>query len=662
MNAGIRKLPLMLILLLLATAGGLTIYNLAQQLPPAQWARALSAPDIDDVRQMLFHYSLLPRLTVSLLAGAGLGLVGVLFQQVLRNPLAEPSTLGVAAGAQLGLTIATLWVLPGGEFTRQLAAMVGAIVVGGLVFGVAWGKRMSPVTLILAGLVLGLYCGAVNSLLALFHYDQLQGMFLWGTGALNQQDWSAVQFLLPRLLVAGLLAALLLRPLTLLGLDDGVARNLGLGLSMARFCALGLAIIFSAMLVSAVGIIGFIGLFAPLMAKMLGARRLAHRMMLAPLLGALLLWLTDQVMLGVTQVWREIPTGAATALFGAPLLLWLLPRLRSATTPPPMNLGDKVPAERGNLPGWILLGGLVLLIGLTLALMLGKNAGGWHWSLGAELDSLLPWRWPRVLSALAAGMMLAVAGTLIQKLTGNPMASPEVLGISSGAAFGVVMMLFMVPGDAFVWLLPAGSLGAAATLLIIMIAAGRGGFSTERMLLAGIALSTAFTTVIFLLLASGDPRMGGLLTWLSGSTYSVEPAQALRTALVAAGLMVLAPLCRRWLTILPLGGATARSVGIALTPARLTILLLAATLTAMATLTVGPLSFVGLMAPHMARMLGFRRALPQMVIAALLGGLLMVFADWCGRMLLFPYQIPAGLLATFIGAPYFVYLLRKQTS
>ncbi|AOF00887.1 Fe3+-hydroxamate ABC transporter permease FhuB [Serratia marcescens] len=662
MNSGIRKLPLTLILLLLAASGGLTIYNLMQQLPPAQWAQALSAPDIDDVRQMLFHYSLLPRLTVSLLAGAGLGLVGVLFQQVLRNPLAEPSTLGVAAGAQLGLTIATLWVLPGGEFTRQLAAMVGAVVVGGLVFGVAWGKRMSPVTLILAGLVLGLYCGAVNSLLALFNYDQLQGMFLWGTGALNQQDWSAVQFILPRLLVAGALAALLLRPLTLLGLDDGVARNLGLGLSMARFCALGLAIIFSAMLVSAVGVIGFIGLFAPLMAKMLGARRLAHRMMLAPLLGALLLWLTDQVMIGVTQVWREIPTGAATALFGAPLLLWLLPRLRSAATPPPMNLGDKVPAERGHLAGWIGLAGIVLLIGLTLALMLGKNAGGWHWSQGAELDSLLPWRWPRVLSALAAGMMLAVAGTLIQKLTGNPMASPEVLGISSGAAFGVVMMLFMVPGDAFVWLLPAGSLGAAATLLIIMIAAGRGGFSTERMLLAGIALSTAFTTVIFLLLASGDPRMGGLLTWLSGSTYSVEPAQALRTALIAAGLMILAPLCRRWLTILPLGGATARSVGIALTPARLTILLLAATLTAMATLTVGPLSFVGLMAPHMARMLGFRRALPQMVIAALLGGLLMVFADWCGRMLLFPYQIPAGLLATFIGAPYFVYLLRKQTS
>ncbi|EKA29043.1 iron-hydroxamate transporter permease subunit, partial [Yersinia enterocolitica subsp. enterocolitica WA-314] len=277
-----------------------------------------------------------------------------------------------------------------------------------------------------------------------------------------------------------------------------------------------------------------------------------------------------------------------------------------------------------------------------------------------DIQALLHWRWPRVLAALAAGMMLAVAGTLIQKLTGNPMASPEVLGISSGASFGVVIMMFIVPGNALAWLLPAGSLGAAATLLLILIVAGRGGFSPGRMLLAGIALSTAFTTVITMLLASGDPRMRGLLAWISGSTYAVDGSQALSTGVIALVLIALAPLCRRWLMILPLGSVTARALGVALAPSRLAILLLAAIMTAAATLTVGPLSFVGLMAPHMARMLGFRRAIPQLFITAILGGLLMVFADWCGRMLLFPNQIPAGLLATFIGAPYFVYLLRKQ--
>ncbi len=78
-------------------------------------------------------------------------------------------------------------------------------------------------------------------------------------------------------------------------------------------------------------------------------------------------------------------------------------------------------------------------------------------------------------------------------------------------------------------------------------------------------------------------------------------------------------------------------------------------------MTIGPLSFIGLMAPHIARMMGFRRAMPHMVMSALIGGVLLVLADWCGRMLMFPFQIPAGLLSTFIGAPYFVYLLRKQS-
>lgn len=465
------------ILLLVAAALGLTVFNLLDQLPWNEWGPALWQPDRDNIDQMLFHYSLLPRLSVSLLAGAGLGLVGVLFQQVLRNPLAEPATLGVSAGAQLGLSIATLWVLPGGELTRQLAAMAGAIVIGLLVFGVASGKRMSPVTLILAGLVLGLYCGAVNSLLALFHYDQLQSLFLWSAGALNQQDWGAVQFLLPRLLITLVLAGLLIRPLTLLGLDDGVARNLGLGLRVSRFCALALAVVFSAMLVNAVGSIGFIGLFAPLITKMLGARRLAHRMLLAPLVGAVLLWVTDQLMIGLTPIWREVPTGAATALIGAPFLLWLLPRLHKSTVSLlPAGAREPLSTQPKHLPAWLLLGSLLLLSGVMVALMFGQNADGWRWSSGSELEALLPWRWPRVLSALAAGMMLAVAGTLIQKLTGNPMAGPEVLGISSGAAFGIVVMLFFVPGDALVWLLPAGSLGAAVTLLVITVAAGRGGF------------------------------------------------------------------------------------------------------------------------------------------------------------------------------------------
>lgn len=383
--------------------------NFSQALPRSQWAQAARSPDIDVIEQMIFHYSLLPRLAISLLVGAGLGLVGVLFQQVLRNPLAEPTTLGVATGAQLGITVTTLWAIRcDGEPVccagRGLCCWLNCL----------WrrvGKRLSPVTLILAGLVVSLYCGAINQLLVIFHHDQLQSMFLWSTGTLTQTDWGGVERLWPQLLGGVMLTLLLLRPLTLMGLDDGVARNLGLALSLARLAALSLAIVISALLVNAVGIIGFIGLFAPLLAKMLGARRLLPRLMLASLIGALILWLSDQIILWLTRVWMEVSTGSVTALIGAPLLLWLLPRLRSISAPD-MKVNDRVAAERQHVLAFALAGGVLLLMAVVVALSFGRDAHGWTWASGALLEDLMPgagrelwrrclrascWRWRAVL-------------------------------------------------------------------------------------------------------------------------------------------------------------------------------------------------------------------------------------------------------------------------
>ena len=113
MKSRFALFPALLLGVVFIAALLLTGANLSIALPRGQWGQAISVPDIDNIQQMIFHYSLLPRLAISLLVGAGLGLVGVLFQQVLRNPLAEPTTLGVATGAQLGITITTLWALPG---------------------------------------------------------------------------------------------------------------------------------------------------------------------------------------------------------------------------------------------------------------------------------------------------------------------------------------------------------------------------------------------------------------------------------------------------------------------------------------------------------------------------------------------------------------------
>jgi iron complex transport system permease protein len=130
--------------------------------------------------------------------------------------------------------------------------------------------------------------------------------------------------------------------------------------------------------------------------------------------------------------------------------------------------------------------------------------------------------------------------------------------------------------------------------------------------------------------------------------------------LITPVLLILALACSRWLELLPLGDAPAQALGVPLAPVRLGMLLLAALMTAAATLVVGPLSFVGLMAPHLARMIGFRRALPQLLAAFVLGSLLMLWADWLARSLVYPYELPAGLVATLIGGGYFLVRLYRR--
>ncbi|KAA0694081.1 Fe(3+)-hydroxamate ABC transporter permease FhuB [Halopseudomonas laoshanensis] len=643
------------VLALLALGLLLALLDLRQELAPAQWWQALWMPDRDNLDQLLMHYSWLPRLFVALLCGAALGLAGLLMQQVLRNPLASPTTLGVANGAQLALALATLYA-PGLLVIREWVALVGGGLSMLLVYALAKRRGMSPLSLILAGMVLSLYLGALNVMLMMLQPQGLTSLFIWSAGSLSQNSWDSVLFLLPRLLLVAVLVVWLIRPLSLLELEETGARSLGVSLDLVRLGGLALAVFLTACVVSVVGLIGFIGLAAPAICRLMGARTLRQRLIWTPLLGAALLWLAD---LGIQQLSGQLddmlPTGAVTALLGAPLLLWLLPRMRLGGGRPQLNSAMVLSAPARPLK-LLWIGGLLLAL-IALALWFGRGAEGWQWILDPQV---VQWRTPRVLAAAGAGLMLALAGTLLQRLTGNPLASPEIMGISAGAAMALMAMVFLWPGAPLAARLVLGCLGALVTLLIIMGFARRQSFSPERLLLVGIAISSLFDAVQMLVLSMNDPRGQSLLGWLAGSTYHVQLPTSIMALVIAAVLLLFCLPLGRWLTLLPLGEDTPRSLGVPLARARLSIMLLAALLTAAATLLVGPLSFIGLMAPHLARLLGFNQARTQLLAAGLLGAGVMVAADWLGRNLLFPTQLPAGLLAALIGGAYLIWGLSRR--
>lgn len=654
MGERLRLGPATLVGGLALAALGMSAATLALRLPPALWMDALASPDPSDVRQILVRYSFAPRLATSLLCGGALGLAGALLQLALRNPLASPTTLGVSAGANLALAMAMLWAPGLLAVGREWTAMAGGLVAALLVLGLSWRRRLSPLTVVLAGMVVSLYCGALAAMLALFNSHYLAGLFIWGGGSLSQQDWTIAQFLTPRLALALLGAALLVRPLTLLTLEDDQAKGLGLSVPLIRLAALALAVALTGLVVGTVGVIGFIGLAAPALVTVAGARRVAARLLWSTLLGAVLLWLTDQSVQRLAGDFGEmLPTGAITALIGSPLLLWLIPRLR-LTLHPPTGLGEAV--RRPGRPRLILAALALLLVALVgLSLAVGYGLEGWSVS-----GDLAEWRWPRAFAALAAGILLACAGGTLQRMTGNPMASPEVLGVSAGAAFGLIIAMFALNEIGRAAQLGAATLGALLALLAMLALARGSAAAPERVLLVGIALGAMFDALVTALMAGGDPRALQLLNWMTGSTYAATATDA-GVALVAAFASLAAlPLLARWLDIVPLGGAISAALGLPSRRSNRVLLVATAAMTAVATLVIGPLTFVGLMAPHLARFLGLHRALPQLVAAALIGAVLMVAADWFGRTAAFPWQIPAGLTATFIGCPALMWLLARR--
>ncbi|MBL0510886.1 Fe(3+)-hydroxamate ABC transporter permease FhuB [Aeromonas caviae] len=646
-------------LCLLVLTLGLACAELARQLPGALWWQALFSPELDDARQAVVHFSWLPRLAICLLAGAALGLAGTLMQQVLRNPLASPTTLGVASGAQLALMMVTLlapsWLLIG----REWIAMAGGSLAMGLVFALAWRRQLNPVVIVFAGLVINLYLAAISMGLLLFFQEELKGLLVWGSGSLAQNSWSGVGYLLPRLLLAAMLAVVLVRPLAVLELDDASARSLGVSLKHLRLAGLGLAVFVTACVVSVVGLIGFIGLAAPAMVRLLGVRKLAQRLLWAPILGALLLAATDLLLQTLSRFWPVlIPTGAMTALLGAPLLLWLIPRLGIKQSAPKANSSLQLarhPAPT-RLVGLMVLG---LAAAVIASLLFGQGMGGWGWPSWLRWQAQLEWRLPRTLAAGAAGVLLALAGTLLQRVSNNPMASPELLGVSGGTFMGVIAAALLLPALPLPMMLLGGLVGAFACLLLLVLINRRNGFQPERILLSGIAITALFEPLQAIALANGDLRVQQLLSWMSGSTYYVTQPVAL--ALVVLALLMLAAclLVSRWLDLMPMGSAVATALGIHLGRAQLTILLLVAVLTASATMVIGPLSFAGLLAPHLARLMGLVRARWHLLGAAGCGALLMVSADWIGQQILFPQEVPVGLVSTLLGGAYFMWCLRR---
>jgi len=273
-------------------------------------------------------------------------------------------------------------------------------------------------------------------------------------------------------------------------------------------------------------------------------------------------------------------------------------------------------------------------------------------------------RLPRIAAAALAGGALAVAGVAFQALTRNPLAEPSVLGVSGGAAFGVVigqslgLGLGLLGAAGLTALAFAGAVVAAAAVYLI---AGAGRLSVQTLLLAGVIVGLFFASAITLVISVVDVnRLGGVIYWLLGNLGTLPPASLGLFALCAAAGLWLVLARARELNLLALGEEAAQQLGVDAERLKLRIFAGAALLTASVVAFAGPIGFVGLIVPHALRMLlgpDNRRLVP----AAFVGGaIFLLAADTVARSIVAPAELSVGVITAFCGAPFFVWLLRTR--
>jgi len=287
---------------------------------------------------------------------------------------------------------------------------------------------------------------------------------------------------------------------------------------------------------------------------------------------------------------------------------------------------------------------------------------------------VLELRLPRVATGLLVGIAFAVSGALLQTLSRNPLASPDIVGVNSGASAGAVAVIVLagtdggnISGVAAKVGIPLAAVigGLVATLIVGALSIRRGVVDAGRVVLIGVGVAAAATSLVAWLLVIGDVNDAGrAAAWLAGSLNSRAWSDALPVTVAVLLLLPVAMMFNRDLSALVLGDDVASSLGVRVARIRLALLIIATVLAAMATAGAGPIAFVALVAPQIAQRLT-RMERPPLLTTAMLGALFVVLADLLARnglqwLQVGPYELPVGVMTAAAGAPYLLHLIGRQ--
>ncbi|MEL0628269.1 iron ABC transporter permease [Psychromonas aquatilis] len=593
-------------------------------------------------QQTYLYELLLPTLIMALLCGCLLAQSGAVVQTALGNSFASPSTIGISAGALLGAMVVNLVIDDPSIWQVWLSAFSFALVISMLILLLSQVIGGGKLQLILIGMAMSLAVGALSSAIMIYAEQRMDGLFLWGSGNIGQSDSQLLNIIIVPSLLLLILPLLCHRQLDMLSLGDDTANVVGLSVRRWRALLLLIAVLQASLVTAMVGVLGFVGLMAPHIARMLGFNKTRQQLICASIFGALLVIASELFSRSLPISGFRLPTGVLTVLLGMPFFLYLLCRKKSA-------MGMAIQENGFGLAALIKLPKLWAIV-IPASLLIWTATSYWPNAIEFQFTG---WRMG---VAVMAGLGLGMAGCALQALFRNPMASPDISGATSASVLCIILALQVWPDasrlDLFLWAL----IGAAIVVIVLFIAMYYQ-LRVSQLALLGIAISAWCGTIASMVLTFGSGAASVTVLWLTGTTYGADAQVGWLLMAVTLpcclGLFALA----RHLDLFTLGEDWGLHLGQPLMKLRLLIILLVVLLTAAAVAAVGAIAFVGLLSPHILRLMGQTRHWVLLLGSGLIGAWLLLLADGLGRTLMAPFEIASGILVSIIGGLYFICLI-----
>jgi iron complex transport system permease protein len=635
---------------------------------PIPFATVLDAllrfdPRVDD--HLIVHSLRIPRTIVGLQVGVALGLSGAVMQGVARNPLADPGILGVNAGASLFVVVAIYLFGIGSLLGYVWFAFAGAALTSIVVYalGSLGREGATPVKLALAGAAMTALLGSITTAILLVDLTTLDQYRFWAVGSLAGRGPAVAAQVAPFMIVGAVMALASGRLLNALALGDDVARSLGQKVGLAR-------------VLSATSCCWSEGRSPPPAPSPSSAS--PFPMWPAPSPGPT----TD----------GSCPTRPCSAPFScsAPTSSAasspLPASFRSGSSPPSsarLLRGPRPPPETGRAVTDVLVVrrarstgrtravtvSVLLLAGIAISFCVSVSVGDFPIPLRDVVPTAFGFgnpgadfvvrtlRLPRALAAVLVGGAFGLSGAIFQSVARNPLASPDIIGVTQGASTAAVVIIVVVGANSVVVSVGAfgGALLAAAAIYFL---AYKRGVSSYRLVLVGIGVGAVLAAITEYLLTRANIYDAQQATvWLTGSLNGrgwehVRPVGVAMLVLFPAVAYLAGPL-----RAMQLGDDTAKGLGVPVEWCRAGLIVAGVGLASVATASAGPVAFVAFVAPPIARRLV--RAPLSLVPAALTGALLLLASDLAGRRLFAPAELPVGVITGIIGAPYLLWLLAR---